>query len=164
MALQHILSVWAVVDPKRFSDCRWGKSKRIFTSRNGLKGERHPVTGNRIPGRGVPPAGIEPLPRHGNACPPKGGLVTTGPSLGPWTTGYSSPPSAAARSSSSYDPSGSSTKWGFLQHAWERSAKPRGFAGKLRSDAPVPEKKGGRRARSGPAAGTHPLLGRDDPS
>ena len=41
-----------------------------------------------------------------------------------------------------------------------RAAKPRGFAGKLRSDAPVPEKKGGRRARSGPAAGTQPSKGK----
>jgi len=56
----------------------------------------------------------------------------------------------------SYDPSGSSTMWGFSQQALGRAAKPRGFAGKLRSDAPVPEKKGGRRARSGPAAGTQP--------
>ena len=44
--------------------------------------------------------------------------------------------------------------WGFSQQALGRAAKPRSFAGKLRRDAPVPEKKGGRRARSGPAAGT----------
>ena len=42
----------------------------------------------------------------------------------------------------SWDPSGSSTMWGFSQQALGRAAKPRGFASKLRSDAPVPEKKG----------------------
>ena len=62
----------------------------------------------------------------------------------------------------SWDPSGSSTMWGFSQQALGRAAKPRGFAGKLRSDAPVPEKKGGRRARSGPAAGTQHSKGKPE--
>ena len=41
-----------------------------------LAGDTRP-SGNHPAGRGVPPAGIEPLPRYANACPSKGGLGST---------------------------------------------------------------------------------------
>ena len=66
----------------------------------------------------MPSAGIEPLPRCGDACPAKGGPVTTGPPLGPWGTRYSSPPSVAARSSSSYDPPDLQRCGGFHSKLW----------------------------------------------
>ena len=52
------------------------ESKTLHSRSAALAGDTRP-SGNHPAGRGVPPAGIEPLPRHANACPSKGGLGST---------------------------------------------------------------------------------------
>ena len=111
------------------------------------KGGRHSPKGNRIPGQ-----------KYAARQPWAQAALQEIPPICRWAGVDEVVISPESQSSfRSYDPSGSSTMWGFSQQTLGRAAKPRGFAGKLRSDASVPEKKGGRRARSGPAAGTHPL-------